>query len=73
MLNEISLVGFCPGFGVLKDTFPSQDSKMVSHNPSFSSISPDIVMMSSQVLVETTYKNYGSKTPINGNDASQSC
>lgn len=60
-----------PTPAVLKDPFPSQDSKMVSHNTSSSSISQDIMMMSSQqVMVATRLKDYGSKGLVgNGNEA----
>lgn len=48
---------------VLKDPFPSQDSKTVAHNSASSSTSADLMVMSSQVFVETRSKDYGSKNP----------
>lgn len=59
---------------ISRDLFPSQDSKMVSHNPYSSSILVDIMTMSSQkVMVATRSTDYRYKGPIvNENDASPS-
>lgn len=48
---------------ILKDNFP-QDSKMVSHNQSSSSLSAYIMMMSSIVMVAMRSKDYTSKSPV---------
>ena len=56
---------------VLKDPFPSQDSKMVSLNTPSSSTSRDIMMISlQQIMVAMRSKYYGSKGHVNnGNEA----
>ena len=55
---------------VLKDPFPPQDNKMVSHDQSSSSPLTDIMMMSFRVMVATRSKYYMSKSPAeNGDDS----
>ena len=53
---------------VLKDPFPTQDSKMIG---SSSNTSEDILMMS-HVRVATQSQDYGSKSPIDGKEAEPS-
>lgn len=53
---------------VLKDPFPPQGSKIVSHDQSSSSASADIMMMSSKVMVAMRSKAYTSKSPVEDGD-----
>jgi len=59
-----------PSSAVLKDPFPPQDRKMVSHNQSSSSTSVDIMLMSSKFMVATRSKDYASKSPVEDGDDS---
>jgi len=55
---------------VLKDQFPPQDNKIVSHYQSSSSTSAYIMMISSKVMVATRSKDYASKSPVEDGDDS---
>ena len=51
---------------VLKDPFPSQDSKMIG---SSSNASKEHIMMMSHVRIATRLQDYGSKSPVGGKEA----
>ena len=59
-----------PTLTILKDPFPPQDKKMVSHDQSCSSTLTDIMMMSSKVMVATRSKDYKSKSHVEDADDS---
>lgn len=54
---------------VLKDPFPSQDSKMIG---SSSNASEEPIMMMSHVRIATRSQYYGSKRPVDGKEAESS-
>ena len=53
---------------VLKDPFPTQDSKMIGS----SSNSSTYILMMSQVMVATWSQDYGTKNPVTGKEIENS-
>jgi len=54
---------------VLKDPFPTQDSKMVGYS---SNTSEEPIMMMSHVMIATRLQDYGSKNHVGGKEVESS-